>query len=204
MGSSAGGGGTDILPNWLAVLWTVAFLVVFATHVRHALESRGQRRLWHSGHVLMAVGMAFMYAPGSIDPLDISSRLWRIVFIAAVLVIIAGLVSQIAAGRAINVLWPLMGIDMAAMAYMWSPASQAPGLNWLLAAYFCVQAGLWGSDRIRALDRRFTFGAYAITPEGAVGTAVAEPLICYRDLRVSMAAMGLGMAYMLAAMALSL
>jgi hypothetical protein len=31
-------------------------------HARHALDSDGQRRLWHSGHVLMALGMVFMFA----------------------------------------------------------------------------------------------------------------------------------------------
>jgi hypothetical protein len=56
---------------------------------------------------------------------------------------------------------------------------------------------------MRPVDRRFIVGAYAITPEGALGAAAAQPLICDRDLRVSMAAMALGMAYMLAAMALA-
>jgi hypothetical protein len=38
----------------------------------------------------------------------------------------------------------------------------------------------------------------SVTAGGAVATAAAAPLICYRDLRVSMGAMTLGMAYMLA------
>jgi hypothetical protein len=43
-----------------------------------------------------------------------------------------------------------------------------------------------------------------VTPDGALAASVAEPLICYKDLRVSMAAMTLGMAYMFAAMQLAM
>jgi hypothetical protein len=38
--------------------------------------------------------------------------------------------------------------------------------------------------------------------DGSVGAAAAAPLICYRDLRASMSAMTLGMAYMFVAMQL--
>ena len=41
-----------------------------------------------------------------------------------------------------------------------------------------------------------------MTPDGALAASVAEPLICFKDLRVSMAAMTIGMAYMFAAMQL--
>jgi hypothetical protein len=62
--SISGGGhaGANILPSWLAVIWTVVFIAIFVIHARHALDSDGQRRLWHSGHVLMALGMVFMFA----------------------------------------------------------------------------------------------------------------------------------------------
>ena len=49
-------------------------------------------------------------------------------------------------------------------------------------------------------ERTILGGAVSVTPEGALAATVAEPLICYKDLRVSMAAMTLGMAYMFAAM----
>ena len=44
----------------------------------------------------------------------------------------------------------------------------------------------------------------SVTPEGSITLEAAEPLVCFRDLRVSMFAMTLGMAYMFAAMQLAL
>jgi hypothetical protein len=193
----------NILPTWLAVLWALVMIVVFAVHFRHALESSGQRRIWHSGHVLMAGGMTVMYAPESINPVHVASAVWEVAFATAAVLILAGILAALVSRRSVNALWPLAATDMAVMAYMWSTAPRATGLTWLLAACFGGTSALWLDDRMRAVDRRFIVGAYAITPEGALGAAAAEPLICDRNLRVSMAAMALGMAYMLAAMALA-
>jgi hypothetical protein len=194
---------TNILPTWLAVLWALLMIGVAAVHFRHAWESSGQRRIWHSGHVLMALGMAFMFAPASIDPIHIAGRVWQDAFATAAVLILAGILAALVSRWSVNALWPLAAIDMAVMAYMFSTASRAIGLTWLLAGCFGGASALWLGDRMRAVDRRFIVGAYAITPEGALGAAAAVPLICDRNLRVSMAAMALGMGYMLAAMALA-
>lgn len=198
---TVGSNPTNILPSWLAVLWMLVFFVIIVVHGRHVLESEGQRRFWHSGHVLMAVGMAVMYAPASVDHFDIPTGFWSLAFANAAIAIVLWVLVQAFAGRGTNVLWLLMAFDLAAMAYMWS-GFQAP-ITWLLVAYFAGQAVLWGTDRMRALDERTILGgAVSVTPDGALTASVAEPLICYKDLRVSMAAMTIGMAYMFAAMQL--
>jgi len=203
MKMTAGHGATNILPSWLAVLWTLVFLVVLVIHARHISESSGQRRIWHSGHVAMALGMIFMYAPASIDSFDIPTGFWQIAFADVALAILAWMLAQAMARRAVNVLWLTMAIDMGAMAYMWSPTGFQAPLTWVLVAYFAVQGGLWVTDRMRAIDHRTLWGGGAsITPGGAVALEAAEPLVCFSDLRYSMLAMTLGMAYMLAAMQL--
>src|SRR5271156_5731224 len=81
MSMSGGHGTTNILPEWLAVIWTLVFIAIIVIHVRHVLASDdGQRRIWHSGHVLMAFGMTFMFAPASIDHFDIPSGFWQLAF----------------------------------------------------------------------------------------------------------------------------
>jgi uncharacterized protein DUF5134 len=203
MSMSAGGHAANILPSWLAVVWTLAFFVVVAIHARHVLESAGQRRYWHSGHVFMAIGMAFMFAPASVDHFDIPTGFWSLAFANCAIAVLLWMLVQAFAGRGTNLLWLLLAFDFAAMAYMWSPAGFQAPITWLLVTYFAAQAALWGSDRMRELDERTIFGgAVSVTPEGALQASVAEPLICFKDLRVSMAAMTLGMAYMFAAMQL--
>jgi hypothetical protein len=200
---SPGSHTTNILPNWLAVIWMLVFIAIIATHGRHVLESEGQRRFWHSGHVLMAIGMAFMFAPASVDYFNIPTGFWSLAFANGAIGILLWMLVQAFAGRGANMLWLAMAFDLGAMAYMWSPTGFQAPITWLLVAYFTAQAVLWASDRMRDFDERTIFGgSVSVTPEGALAASVAEPLICFKDLRVSMAVMTLGMAYMFAAMQL--
>ncbi|MGO8906450.1 MAG: DUF5134 domain-containing protein [Solirubrobacteraceae bacterium] len=199
---SAAHGTTNILPAWLAVVWTLVFVAIIVIHVRHLRDSEGQRRLWHSGHVLMAFGMAFMFAPSSIDHFNIPSGFWQLAFATSALAVVGWMLVQATERRAINVLWLVMAVDLAAMAYMWSPSGFQAPLTWLLVAYFLAQSLLWVTNRMREVDHRALGGGFSITPSGAVAISAAEPLVCFRDLRASMFAMTLGMAYMFAAMQL--
>jgi Domain of unknown function (DUF5134) len=196
---------THILPDWLAVIWTLAFIAILVIHARHVMDSDGQRRIWHSGHVLMALGMAFMFAPSSIDHFNIPSGFWQLVFANGALAALAWMLAQGLSGRAINVLWLVMAIDLGAMAYMWSPSGFQAPITWLLVAYFAAQSLLWVSDGMRDVDHRTLLrGSASVTPGGAVAISAAEPLVCFRDLRLSMFVMTLGMAYMFAAMQLAM
>jgi hypothetical protein len=203
MSMTVGAHTTNILPSWLAVLWMLTFFAIVTIHGRHVLENEGQRRLWHSGHVLMAVGMAVMFAPASVDHFNIPTGFWSLLFANAAIAIVLWMIVQAFAGSGTNLLWLVMAFDLAAMAYMWTLSGFQAPITWLLVAYFTVQALLWATDRMRDLDERTILGgAVSVTPDGALAASVAEPLICYKDLRVSMAAMTLGMAYMFAAMQL--
>ncbi len=200
MSMSVGSHTTNILPDWLAVIWTLVFFVIIATHARHVIQSEGQRRWWHSGHVAMTIGMAFMFAPASIDHFNVPTGFWSLAFANGAIAIVLWMLVQAFAGRGANLLWLLMAFDLGAMAYMWSLTGFHAPITWLLVAYFAVQAVLWGTDRMRSFDERTILGgAVSVTPGGVLAASVAEPLICYKDLRVSMAAMTLSMAYMFAA-----
>jgi hypothetical protein len=200
MSMRVGSHSTNILPSWLAVIWTLAFLAIIASHVRHVIQSEGQRRWWHSGHVAMAIGMTFMFAPASIDHFNIPPGFWSLAFANGAIAIMLWTLVQGLAGRGTNLLWMLIALDLGAMAYMWSPTGFQAPITWPLVAYFAAQAVLWGTNRMRDFDERTIFGgAVAVTPNGALTASVAEPLICFKDLRLSMAAMTLGMAYMFAA-----
>ena len=203
MSMTAGSNATNILPNWLAIVWMLVFFAIIAIHARHVIESEGQRRVWHSGHVFMAVGMAVMYAPASVDYFNIPTGFRSLAFANAAIAILLWVVVQAFAGRGTNLLWLTLAFDLGAMAYMWSPSGFQSPITWLLVAYFLAQTVLWATDRMRSFDEKTIFGGgISVTPEGAMTAGIAEPLICYKDLRVSMAAMTLGMAYMFAAMQL--
>jgi hypothetical protein len=207
MSMSVAHGATNILPEWLAVIWTVGFAAIFVIHLRHVLDTHTQRRLWHSGHVLMALGMAFMFAPTSIDHFDIPTTFWQLLFANAAGVIVAWVLFQILSGRAVNLLWIVIAIDLAAMVYMWSSNGFVAPITWLLVAYFAIQAALWATNTFRRLDREHQIPGIShihVNADGSatMSAAAAEPLVCELDLRPTMTVMALGMAYMFAAMQL--
>jgi hypothetical protein len=204
MSMTSSHGTVNILPQWLAILWTLCFVAILVIHARHVLESHGQRRFWHSGHVLMALGMIFMFAPASIDHLDIPSGFWQLAFANAAGVVVAWIFAQALSRQAVNALWIVIAIDLAAMVYMWSPNGFRAPITWLLVAYFAVQTALWATNRMRRTDDLAIGRRFSVGPSGAVAASAAQALVCDRDLRASVGLMTLGMAYMLAAMQLAM
>jgi Domain of unknown function (DUF5134) len=202
MTMTPGHGSTNILPNWLAVIWTLVFLAILVVHARHVMETHGERRYWHSGHVLMALGMTFMFAPASLDHFNIPGGFWPIVFANACGAVIAWILARVLNGQPANGLWAVLAFDLAAMAYMFSPSGFVAPLTWLLVAYFVIQAVLWATNSYRRLDERLTIRGVGVNPDGTVTATAAQPLVCERDLRASIGVMALGMAYMFAAMQL--
>src|ERR1700733_4812056 len=197
-------GGLNLLPAWLGAVMTVVFLAIFLNHLRHALESSAQRRVWHAGHVAMALGMAFMFVPASLDPLAVTPVFWQATF-AGVLVLLAGwLARQALLQRSASGLWVLLAIESWAMLYMWSPGAMQTPLSWLLIAYLAAESGLWTTGRVLGVDRDFLpSGGYDFAGgrgAGVLRVTATTTLACERDLRVTMTAMTLGMTYMVFAM----
>jgi hypothetical protein len=201
----------NLVPTWMGVVWTVVFLAVAATHMRHMTQTTGQQRPWHACHVLMAAGMAFMYAPTQIDPLAIPTPLWRLVFAATG--IIASLWAIGGVGRISTLIWLLSSIDLYVMLYMWSGprGADAAPLTWILAAYLLAEATMWALDLYRRLDGMTPFVSWRLlasesgaTPSAAaIATeAISGTLLGELDISASMIAITLGMAYMLVAMQL--
>jgi hypothetical protein len=207
MSMSAGHSATNILPEWLALIWTLVFVVLLAIHVRHLIDTHGERRVWHSSHVLMALGMTFMFAPASIDHFNIPAAFWQLAFANAAGAAIAWILIQALSGRAVNILWLVISTDLAAMVYMWSPEGFVAPISWLFVAYFAIQGLAWAADHFRRLEREHQIPGIARLSIDAGGTAAvspatAQPLVCEADLRPTMAVMAFGMAYMFAAMQL--
>ncbi|HVW47659.1 MAG TPA: hypothetical protein VHA76_11435, partial [Solirubrobacterales bacterium] len=83
-----------------------------------------------------------------------------------------------------------------------------PALTWVLVAYLLLEACLWVANAYRQVDGGsplIRWSAMRPAPEGAalaISTTRSGALIGSLDISVSMTAMTIGMAYMLAAMQL--
>jgi hypothetical protein len=201
----AGSGVAALVPEWLGIVGAAIFVVIAASHLRHLVRAVGQRRPWHACHVLIAVGMAFMYAPSAIDPLGVPARFWQILF--AVTCVLAALWSMSGAQRTPTLMWLLTAVDLGAMVCMWT-ANLAPSLCWALFVYLSFQGFLWAMDAYRRVDGAapvINFSALSAAPAGvslSLAGARAESLLGDLDISLSMVLMSVGMAWMFAAMQL--
>lgn len=215
MGHAGGGhAAAAAIPEWLGALAAAAFLVVAVSHLRHLAGVCGQRRPWHACHVLMAIGMGFMYLPAQLDPLAIPSELWRIVF--AVAGLLAAAWALTGAERSAVLLWLQTSIALGAMFYMWSSGQLGIPFSWLLVGYFLADAAMWAIDAYRRLDGSPPIlGLSLLAAAGAGGggdvtisaggvAEAATPLLGELDISASMIVMSLGMAYMFAVMQIGL
>lgn len=195
----------NLLPDWLGYIGVAVFLLIAASHLRHLVRATGERKPWHATHVLMAIGMAFMYAPTAIDPFGIPALFWRLLFGAGAALAAVRLVIEWDA-KAPSPLWLVTAIDLVAMVYMWSASAFTPALTWTLVAYFSLQAVLWAADAYRRIDSGIPLVGWGVMSNscyegvGAIAGVRSESLLGGLDIGVSLAAMAVGMAYMLAAM----
>lgn len=151
-GAAAGAAVPNLLPESLGVIAAAAFLGIACSHVRHMVNTDGQRRPWHACHVLIALGMVFMYLPAALDPLGVPLGFWRVVFACAGLV--AALWAVAGNARVPVLMWTLTAFDLGAMLYMWSVPDQpgTAGVSWILIVYLVASACMWLLDAYRRID----------------------------------------------------
>ncbi len=217
-------GGMDmpLLPHWLRVGWAVVFAAVLVLHLRHARSMSGQARWWHAGHTLMAGGMLGMYLLPRSE--NVSLYVVGSLFFGAFTAAAGGAAVMLWRREGVlNLLWVTSAVDMFAMVVMLlSPAARPATLSRVLVCYLAVQAvawacGLWA--RVPALSASAVRSAVTAAPatlpvdgeppgpapvraDALEGTARRTGLTPHHTpgIRVSLALMECGMAWMLAVM----
>jgi methionine sulfoxide reductase heme-binding subunit len=220
--------GSSWLPVWLRVVATAALVVVAAVHLWHLSGQAARGRLWHTGHVVMALGMIDMFWPTGRMP--VGGGIGQGVFAVAALGALGLAVADLARRRPGRWLWVLAVVDLGSMIYMF--ALPIPGLGWLtwiLVAWFVLQAAGWASGRLTpigrpshpdntpappALDGEPLTGdtTAASQPAGTLVTAVRTAVSAAPDgrrrhelsVRLTLLVMNVGMAYMFLAMRLGM
>lgn len=163
-------------PIWLNNLVAVCFVVIAGVHLVHAASAASWPRLWHGAHGLMAVGMVAMTWPEGL--LSMASTTWTLVFGVAAVALAAIGARPAVRGHGGPWTWLSATLGLAAMAYMFAMGTVGhAGATLTLSAYFLVESAAWASGQLAAPAHGRTW-----------------------VMRVSLSAMGLGMAYMLVAM----
>jgi len=201
----------DLLPSSIRWIWVWVFLFVIAVHLLHPLRVYGVHRLWHSGHLLMAIGMIHMFLPEEFK--GGSHWAWEFVFAAATVLAGGFAALKLRQGTVIDLPWVTLTVDLGIMVYMlammdgatWAPVTYGAAIWSAAEAVGWFVGGLCGRRDDSWLPK-------AIGPRGGGG----EPAATVRYLagatpiaydatqlsRTTLGLMALGMAYMLIAMQL--
>ena len=188
----------DLLPGWLRWLWVAVYAAILVVHLRHAAAADGRRRGWHSVHTLMALGMLAMFLPPRLKPQEGAAGADAYAAAAAALAVWIGV--RLARRRRVDLLWLVGLADTLAMVYMFAlPAAAITALTAALAGYFAAEAAGWTAgafDGDGPLRRRVGRAREPRPAEQLLRRSTFE-------LRATLAAMALGMGYMLVAMQLA-
>lgn len=186
-----------MLPIWGALFWVPLLAAVCALHVVHMFSMRGHARRFHAVHLLVGVGMVYMFAPWRSMPLPMEVPV--AVFAGLTLLVGCFVGLELQHGRRVNLLWVLAAVECAAMAYMFAVhhgSAEVPALSRLLVGVYLLMLAGW------------THGWFVEGPRGGRRSALpydfgpgrvpARPLFCSgrRGVAAAEAAMCLAMAYM--------
>lgn len=133
------------IPAPVAVVWLILFALIAFTHIVHAAKLPGRLRLWHSCHVFMAAGMILMFWPAEpLAGMPAAFGVWSYIIAAGVLALCVAIAwwrfSQL------QVLWLVSVVDFAAMAYMFAMSTLVTWLSLIVATWFIAQTLAWASD----------------------------------------------------------
>ncbi len=136
--------GVDIFPLWVSVVWIVALSAVLIFHCGHLVRMGGQHRWFHSAHIVMLVGMIYMYAMMAFNWKWISGNAWMWLYILTTLAMLIWMVARIVTKKPFSYLWILALVQQAAMIYMWAPMTYwVPAFTWALVVYFALETIAW-------------------------------------------------------------
>jgi Domain of unknown function (DUF5134) len=216
MGEMSGTGGVgmvDILPSWAGWGWAAVFVVVMLLHVQHAIRMHGAHRLWHSGHILMALGMAYMFLPQEL--LTVPNRPWQLGFAGATVLAMIYAGYHLRHGIRVDTPWLTLTFGLALMVYMWAMMDGLvwPPFTYLAAAWFGAEAAGWFTGHLCGDYHHRSFVPPAFGPRRKSGRRISDVgpyLAGCRPIaygtswggRMTLGVMAIGMGYMLLAMQL--
>ncbi|NQU37070.1 MAG: hypothetical protein HQ526_05660 [Actinobacteria bacterium] len=198
MGSMMSMSGPDLFPSWVMYLWIAALAAVLIFHCLHWVRMAGQHRWFHGAHILMIVGMIYMYAMMEFKLEWVSGPIWVWIYSLTTAAIVIWMIVRFVHKTPFSYLWIFALLQQAAMIYMWLPMSSwIPWFSYALAAYFALEAISWlvGYIGDTKPGRGFAFG-----PGDRVNVvALGHPRFVDN---LSMAVMAASMSYMFVGMQL--
>lgn len=160
------------IPTPVAVVWLILFALIAFTHIVHAANLPGRFRLWHSCHVFMAAGMMIMFWPAEpLAGMPAGIGIWSYLIAAGVLMLCVAIAWW--RSSQLETLWLVSVVDFAAMAYMFAMSMFVAWLSLLAATWFIAQTIAWASGLPGRIDA--ASGVASRTQTDAISPSTTKP-----------------------------
>ena len=190
--------GQHMLALRASVFWSAALCVPLVFHCVHLARGCVECRWLHGVHLVMLIGMLYMYASLAFDVSAVPTGAWLALYVVSSAAVLAWMALRLLKGGSVGHLWILALVQQIAMIYMWAPMSDwVPAVSYGLAFYFALETLGWamkGASRGAGGALILATGgpAPAPNPEGSLLDDA-----CMTVMAASMAYMFLGMQLMM-------
>jgi LysM repeat protein len=193
--------GPDLLSLKASVIWLAVLFAVLVFHCGHLTHVHWQNRWYHCAHIVMLLGMLYMYAFVAFGWHWFPADVWMLIYAVTSAAIIGWMMARFKQRRPLSYLWVLALAQQGAMIYMWMPmADWMAWLSYALAGYFTLETIAWLTW---ARNKPVYSSAVAGGPRPMVMTLEPRSAfgnICMSTMAASMAYMFVGMQLMMTPM----
>ncbi len=136
--------GPDLLGGRALVIWIAALAAVLVFHCGHLEHANRQRGWLHCAHIIMVLGMLYMYATIASGWEWLPARVWMLIYLMTSTAIICFMIALHKRQSSVSFLWILALIQQCAMIYMWAPMTYwTPWISYALVVYFALEMVAW-------------------------------------------------------------
>ena len=190
--------GQHMLSLPASVFWIAGLLGVLVFHCVHLARGCGECRALHGAHLIMLVGMIYMFVAMAFQVAPVSRGLWLGLYVATSVAVLAWLATRLVKREPISGLWVLALAQQVAMIYMWAPMRDwAPAVSYAFAFYFALETLGWAiKASSRGVGRTLLFSNAGSATLGSMPDSFLDDA-CMAVMAASMAYMFLGMQLMM-------
>jgi uncharacterized protein DUF5134 len=186
--------GQHMLSLPASIFWIAGLCGVLVFHCVHLARGCAECRALHGVHLVMLVGMLYMFAAMAFQVAAVLSGLWLGLYVATSAGVFAWIATGLVKRESVSGLWVLALAQQVAMIYMWAPMRDwAPAVSYGFAFYFALETLGWA---IKASSRGVRRTLLLATAGPARGALLSDSLLddaCMAVMAASMAYMFLGM-----------
>ena len=190
--------GQHMLSLPASVFWIAGLCGVLAFHCVHLARGCGECRALHGVHLVMLVGMLYVFAAMAFRVAPVSSGLWLGLYVATSAAVLAWIATRLAKREPLSGLWVLALAQQVAMIYMWAPMRDwAPVVSYGFAFYFALETLGWVIKASSlGVQSRLLLVTTGPAPAGWASDSLLDEA-CMAVMAASMAYMFLGMQLMM-------